>query len=157
MHSTTLMGGGIIHATTTTTAGMELAMILQLRVLLAFAILFTTLMQIKQIMNVGEYNYSYSESSPANANPVLESILAFRQQQQQQQKTSSSYNNRRASRGYVDPLSSYSYSYSYSSSSSSSLPVPVQVMEQYKEWHSVDAIRRNPHNRTYAIGFYTCP
>lgn len=37
------------------------------------------------------------------------------------------------------------------------LPVPVQVMEQYRRWHSVDALRSNPHNRTYALAFYTCP
>lgn len=33
----------------------------------------------------------------------------------------------------------------------SSLPIPVQVMEQYKLWHSDEAVRRDPHNRTYTL------
>jgi len=37
------------------------------------------------------------------------------------------------------------------------LPLPLQVIEQYKRWHSVDAIRRQPHNRTYVKGIIACP
>jgi len=37
------------------------------------------------------------------------------------------------------------------------LPVPLQVLEQYKQWHSVQALRRDPHNRTFALGYYSCP
>jgi len=37
------------------------------------------------------------------------------------------------------------------------LPLPMQVVEEYRSLHSVDALRKNPHGRTYAIGFYSCP
>jgi len=37
------------------------------------------------------------------------------------------------------------------------LPLPVQVIEQYMKWHSVDALRREPYNRKFAIGMYQCP
>ena len=39
------------------------------------------------------------------------------------------------------------------------LPVPIQVMEQYRKWHSVEALRSNPdlEHRKFAIGFYACP
>lgn len=39
------------------------------------------------------------------------------------------------------------------------IPIPVQVMEQYKQWHSIDALKRNPdlEHRKFAIGFYSCP
>jgi hypothetical protein len=37
------------------------------------------------------------------------------------------------------------------------LPEPLQVLEQYKQWHSVEALRRDPHNRTFALGYYSCP
>jgi len=39
------------------------------------------------------------------------------------------------------------------------LPVPFRVIEQYKKWHSVDALRRNPdaRNRKFAVAFYSCP
>jgi hypothetical protein len=38
------------------------------------------------------------------------------------------------------------------------LPVPLQVVEQYKQWHSVDNLLRNDAaGRNYAIAFYQCP
>ena len=37
------------------------------------------------------------------------------------------------------------------------LPVPLQVLEQYKQWHSIEALQRDPDNRTFAMGFYSCP
>jgi len=37
------------------------------------------------------------------------------------------------------------------------LPLPVQLMEQYKQMHSVIHLRENPQNRRFAIGYYTCP
>jgi hypothetical protein len=38
------------------------------------------------------------------------------------------------------------------------LPLPLQVIEQYKQWHSVDVLLRNDTvGRKYAIAFYQCP
>ena len=39
------------------------------------------------------------------------------------------------------------------------LPPPLQVMEEYMQWHSVEALRRDPipQNRKFAIAFYQCP
>jgi hypothetical protein len=38
------------------------------------------------------------------------------------------------------------------------LPLPLQVIEQYKKWHSVDALLRNDTvGRKYAVAFYQCP
>jgi hypothetical protein len=36
-------------------------------------------------------------------------------------------------------------------------PRPVQLMEQYIRWHSVDALRRDPHHRKFSVVFYSCP
>jgi hypothetical protein len=58
------------------------------------------------------------------------------------------------------PVSLGSYRYPYNATlatASMSLPLPVQVMEQYIQQHSVDAIHRNSHGRKYAIIFYQCP
>jgi hypothetical protein len=35
--------------------------------------------------------------------------------------------------------------------------VAVQVMEQYIRWHSVDALRREPHHRKFSVLLFTCP
>lgn len=37
------------------------------------------------------------------------------------------------------------------------LPRPLKIMEQYKALHSVDALTKHPHNRKFAVIFYTCP
>lgn len=37
------------------------------------------------------------------------------------------------------------------------LPLPVRVVEQYIQWHSVDALRRDPTHRRYLVAFYSCP
>jgi hypothetical protein len=36
-------------------------------------------------------------------------------------------------------------------------PPPIRVMEQYMEWHSVEALRRDPHHRKFSVVFYSCP
>ena len=36
-------------------------------------------------------------------------------------------------------------------------PIPIQVMEQYKAWHSVEQLRKNPHHRRFSVVFYSCP
>jgi hypothetical protein len=37
------------------------------------------------------------------------------------------------------------------------LPPPLQVLEQHKAWHSHEALRRDPHNRTFILAHYQCP
>jgi hypothetical protein len=38
------------------------------------------------------------------------------------------------------------------------LPIPLQVIEQYKQWHSVESLLRNDTvGRKYAVAFYQCP
>jgi hypothetical protein len=37
------------------------------------------------------------------------------------------------------------------------LPPPMVVLEQYKTWHSHEALLRDPHNRTFIIAHYQCP
>jgi hypothetical protein len=37
------------------------------------------------------------------------------------------------------------------------LPEPLQVFRQYQQWHSVESVRQQPHNRTFAIAYYSCP
>jgi len=37
------------------------------------------------------------------------------------------------------------------------LPLPLLVVEQYVRWHSVEALRRDPSNRMFAVGYYACP
>ena len=40
------------------------------------------------------------------------------------------------------------------------LPPPLQVIEQYKQWHSQDALEHDPYNntnRTFIIAHYQCP
>jgi hypothetical protein len=34
---------------------------------------------------------------------------------------------------------------------------PVKAMEQYIQWHSVESLHRQPHNRTFAVAYYSCP
>jgi hypothetical protein len=36
-------------------------------------------------------------------------------------------------------------------------PPPIGVVEQYIQWHSADALRRDPHNRRFSVVFYSCP
>lgn len=57
-------------------------------------------------------------------------------------------------KAYTDPLASVPSGVSFDD-----LPVPIQVMEQYKKWHSVEALQKNPdlEHRKFAIGFYACP
>jgi hypothetical protein len=51
---------------------------------------------------------------------------------------------------YRPPLPAYS--------DISDLPLPLQVIEQYKQWHSVDSLLRNDTvGRKYSIAFYQCP
>jgi hypothetical protein len=51
---------------------------------------------------------------------------------------------------YRPPVANYS--------SIGKLPLPLQVIEQYKQWHSVDALLRNDTaGRKYSIAFYQCP
>jgi hypothetical protein len=42
-------------------------------------------------------------------------------------------------------------------SSNQTFPSPLQVMDQYKKWHSNEALQRDPNDRRYALGFYSCP
>lgn len=35
--------------------------------------------------------------------------------------------------------------------------VPDAVFEEWKRWHSVDALRSHPHNRTFIVAEYSCP
>ena len=39
------------------------------------------------------------------------------------------------------------------------LPLPLQIVERYKKWHSVEALRRDPdvESRNFVLGFYSCP
>jgi len=39
------------------------------------------------------------------------------------------------------------------------LPLPVEVVERYKGWHSVAALRSDPEreNRSFLVGYYYCP
>lgn len=37
------------------------------------------------------------------------------------------------------------------------LPEPLQVLRQYQKWHSVESVRQQPHNRTFALAYYSCP
>jgi hypothetical protein len=55
---------------------------------------------------------------------------------------------------YTDPLRNVPAEITFDS-----LPIPIQVMEQYRKWHSVEALRSNPdlEHRKFAIGFYACP
>jgi hypothetical protein len=39
----------------------------------------------------------------------------------------------------------------------SSLPEPLEVFRQYQKWHSVASVRQYPHNRTFALAYYSCP
>jgi hypothetical protein len=34
---------------------------------------------------------------------------------------------------------------------------PVRVFREWQSYHSVEAIKRNPHNRTFIVGGYSCP
>jgi hypothetical protein len=34
---------------------------------------------------------------------------------------------------------------------------PVRVFQEWKIYHSVEAMQRNPHNRTFLVGRYSCP
>lgn len=34
---------------------------------------------------------------------------------------------------------------------------PIAAFQEWKRYHSVDALRRNPHNRSYIVGYYSCP
>jgi hypothetical protein len=37
------------------------------------------------------------------------------------------------------------------------LPEPLQVFRQYQQWHSEESVRHSPHNRTFALAYYSCP
>ena len=34
---------------------------------------------------------------------------------------------------------------------------PVRVFREWQSYHSLEAIQRNPHNRTFIVGGYSCP
>jgi len=114
-----------------------------------------------------------------SADPVLDSILSFQRQRQpssgmsfsvSQSVPRFSMNNQmtndqpqwlspsqqQPSRGYEDPMLSF-INNNWTSAEALNLPLPVQVMEQYRKWHGVESLRRSPHNRTFVLGFYTCP
>lgn len=55
--------------------------------------------------------------------------------------------------GYMGPLEEFRIQYE----SVSDLPGPLAVIEQYKALHSEEALRRNPHNRTFLVAYYQCP
>lgn len=43
---------------------------------------------------------------------------------------------------------------------SSPLTLPLQLLEEYKQWHSNEALLRRKtslHNQTFVVGFYACP
>jgi hypothetical protein len=35
--------------------------------------------------------------------------------------------------------------------------LPLKVFHQYKKWHSSESLEKFPHNRTFAVGYYSCP
>jgi hypothetical protein len=35
--------------------------------------------------------------------------------------------------------------------------LPLKVFHQYQKWHSAESLERYPHNRTFAVGYYSCP
>ncbi|CAB9500983.1 expressed unknown protein [Seminavis robusta] len=37
------------------------------------------------------------------------------------------------------------------------LQEPWDIVDQYIEWHSQEAVRQDPFNRSYALAFYSCP
>lgn len=55
---------------------------------------------------------------------------------------------------YTDPLMNFPAGITFDD-----FPIPIQIMEQYRKWHSVEALRSNPdlEHRKFAIGFYACP
>jgi hypothetical protein len=34
---------------------------------------------------------------------------------------------------------------------------PLKVFQQYQKWHSAESLEKSPHNRTFAVGYYSCP
>jgi hypothetical protein len=35
--------------------------------------------------------------------------------------------------------------------------LPLKVFQQYQKWHSAESLEKYPHNRTFAVGYYSCP
>jgi hypothetical protein len=35
--------------------------------------------------------------------------------------------------------------------------IPLKVFQQYQKWHSAESLENFPHNRTFAVGYYSCP
>jgi hypothetical protein len=35
--------------------------------------------------------------------------------------------------------------------------LPLKVIQQYQKWHSAESLEKSPHNRTFAVGYYSCP
>jgi hypothetical protein len=35
--------------------------------------------------------------------------------------------------------------------------LPLKVFQQYQKWHSAESLERSPQNRTFAVGYYSCP
>jgi hypothetical protein len=35
--------------------------------------------------------------------------------------------------------------------------LPLKVFQQYQKWHSAESLEKSPHNRTFAVGYYSCP
>ncbi|GKY99974.1 hypothetical protein MPSEU_000951000 [Mayamaea pseudoterrestris] len=64
---------------------------------------------------------------------------------------SSSSTNTSSSR-YISPLEEFDID-----NITASLPAPLSVIEQYKAWHSQEALERDPHNRTFMVAYYQAP
>jgi hypothetical protein len=77
--------------------------------------------------------------------------------------TATKATNRRSEKTAVNQASAESFRYPLNSTilklRSHDLPPPFQVMEDYLQWHSVDALERdsNLDGRKFAIAFYQCP
>jgi len=88
--------------------------------------------------------------SPGNAHTTM----VGDQQHQNNSFVSDSVPNSSSPYYYTDPLADVPPGIT-----AEQLPTPIQVMEQYRKWHSVEALRSNPdlEHRKFAIGFYACP
>ena len=54
---------------------------------------------------------------------------------------------------YISPLDEFQIQYA----SIKELPNPFRILEQYKAWHSHEALERDPNNRRFIVAYYQCP
>ena len=90
----------------------------------------------------------YSSSRVTTTAAATAAASDSKQQQPEPSRLITAWPNR-----HVSPLEKFQIKYN----SLDDLPQPLRLLEQYKAWHSHEALERDPFHRRYMVAYYQCP